>query len=166
VVIGVTGHRQLEDAAAWLWVEEALRTALAEAPRPLIGISSLATGADQLFATLLLEQGGELRVLVPFPTYEETFAPGSDRERYRELLARAASVETLPARDTAEESYLAAGQRIADLSDRMIAVWDGKKAAGLGGTGDIVQYARNVGKDVLHINPIRREVVPVPTADR
>ncbi|HEX3530979.1 MAG TPA: hypothetical protein VH988_28290 [Thermoanaerobaculia bacterium] len=122
-----------------------------------MGISSLAIGADQLFAEVVLRQGGALHAVLPFEGYERTFAAGAARHRYFELLRRAASVETLPARANDEESYLAAGQRIVDLADRMIAVWDGEKAAGLGGTGDIVEYARKVGKEVLHIDPVRRK---------
>ncbi len=159
MIFGVTGHQRLADESAWPWVAQTLRSVLAEASRPLVGVSSLAIGADQLFAELVLEQGGKLRVLLPFPTYEETFSPGADRERYRALLARASTVQTLPAQATAEESYLAAGQRVVDLVERLIAVWDGQAAAGLGGTGDIVQYARKIGKEVLHLDPVRREIV-------
>ena len=37
-------------------------------------------------------------------------------------------------------------------------VWDGEKAEGLGGTGDIVTYARQRGKPVVHIEPITKVV--------
>lgn len=43
-----------------------------------------------------------------------------------------AEVEVLDARAGDEESFLAAGQRVADLADVMIAVWDGAPAKGLG----------------------------------
>lgn len=157
MIVGVTGHQRLDDESAWTWVEEAVRAILAALPRPLAGLSSLAIGADQIFARLVLEQGGELRAVLPFPAYVETFEPGDDRDRYQALLARAASVEVLPARASAEESYLKAGQRVVRLADRMIAVWNGRKAAGPGGTGDIVRYALGIGKEVLHVDPVRRE---------
>lgn len=157
--IGVTGHRQLFDDS---WVKEAITASLSEVPSSCMGISSLAIGADQLFAEIVLHQGGTLHVVLPFEDYERTFDAGASRDRYFELLRCATSVETLSARENDEESYLAAGQHIVDLADRMIAVWDGEKAAGLGGTGDIVQYARAARKEVLHIDPVLRKVRVLP----
>jgi hypothetical protein len=139
-------------------VADAIRAALSPIEAPWVGISSLAVGADQLFASLALELGGELRVVLPFPTYAETFAPGKDLDGYRDLLARARAIEVLPATASREQSYLAAGQRVVDLSDWMIAVWNGKQAAGLGGTGDIVRYAVEGDKRVLHIDPTTKGV--------
>ena len=34
----------------------------------------------------------------------------------------------------------------------MIFVWDGKPAAGIGGTGDVVDYARALGKPLIVID--------------
>jgi hypothetical protein len=38
-------------------------------------------------------------------------------------------------------------------SDRLLAVWDGKPAQGLGGTGDIVAYAKSRGLPTTVIWP-------------
>ena len=46
--------------------------------------------------------------------------------------------------------FLRAGRRVVDLSDRLFAVWDGEKARGVGGTAEIVDYARASGKPVTH----------------
>ncbi|HTG35663.1 MAG TPA: hypothetical protein VLB76_22300 [Thermoanaerobaculia bacterium] len=158
MILGITGHQKLQDFEAWNWVTAVLQSILAEVASPLIGFSSLAIGADQLFAELVLEHGGELRVILPFATYEKTLNPGRDLETYRTLLNRAAAIEILSECSTKEESYLVAGQRVVDLAERMVAVWNGKEAVGLGGTGDVVRYALTSGKDVFHINPISREV--------
>jgi len=156
--IGITGHQRLPEQEPWNWVEEVIRATLIQAPGPLVGISSLALGADQIFAALVLEQGGELRAILPFPSYLETFPEGPDRERYSELLARSASVQVLPALATVEESYFAAGRRVVEASDRMIAVWNGREAAGLGGTADVVRYALRMGREVLHLDPTTKEI--------
>ncbi len=42
------------------------------------------------------------------------------------------------------------------MADLMVAVWNGRPAAGLGGTADIVKYALNSGKPVLHLDPESR----------
>jgi hypothetical protein len=158
MILGITGHQKLHDAGAWPWVRTALGSELERTAAPLVGYSSLAVGADQLFAELVLKLGGELRVVLPFAGYEEILSPGSDLDRYQELLGRAARIEELPALATRQESYMAAGQRVVDRAERVIAVWNGKEAAGLGGTGDVVRYALATGKDVLHINPVSRAV--------
>jgi len=53
------------------------------------------------------------------------------------------SVETLSFDEPSEEAYLAAGCRVVDMSDVLLAVWDGQPARGKGGTGNIVEYARS-----------------------
>jgi hypothetical protein len=125
--------------------------------RPFVGLSSLAIGADQLFAKVVLERGGQLVAIVPFAGYRQCFSP-EDVHQYDALLARATDVETLVGRGSDQESYLAAGMRVVQRSDAMIAVWDGQPAAGVGGTADIVQYARAVGRPLSIVDPIRRIV--------
>lgn len=44
------------------------------------------------------------------------------------------------------------------MSDFIIAVWNGKEARGLGGTGDIVKYANQTLKEVIHIDPIKKDI--------
>ena len=124
---------------------------------PVIGISSLAAGADQLFADVVLDQGGELRVILPFEHYADEFTDPEARREYEALLSRAREVVVLPMQSTKEASYLAAGQRVAADAELLIAVWDGDPARGLGGTADIVQHALAIGRPVLHLNPISFE---------
>ena len=52
-----------------------------------------------------------------------------------------------------EDCYLAAGHRVVELSDLMLAVWDGSPAKGKGGTADVVAYAVRRGVPLFHINP-------------
>src|ERR1017187_8417436 len=73
VRFGISGHQELTSPEGWHEVEQGLRRILADATPPLIGVSSLAAGADQLFARLLLQLGGDLTVVLPFVGYERTF---------------------------------------------------------------------------------------------
>lgn len=155
--IGITGHQRLNDDRAWSWVKQAIGGLLDEQPRPVVGVTSLAAGADQVFARLILELGGDLYVVVPFAGYERSFQEQHGREEYKRLLGRATEFETLPPQATDEESYFAAGKRVVDLSEVMLAVWNGEEAAGLGGTGDVVAYALAHRTRVIHINPVTRE---------
>lgn len=154
--IGITGHQRLKERSAWEWVQQEIDSLLAERQSPLSGISALAAGADQLFANAILKHGGSLEAVIPFPSYETVFVADRDREEFKRLLGLATSAETLETQGSDEEAYLAAGKRVVDVSDLVVAVWDGKPAAGLGGTGDVVKYAAQQGKKIIHLNPITR----------
>lgn len=156
--VGITGHQRLAEPARWAWVERELNCLLPTMAPPLVGVTSLAAGADQLFAEAILRHGGSLEVVIPFPGYESTFAEGRDGERYVQLLRHASRTEVLGKHGSDEEAYLASGQRMVDLSELLIAVWDGLPAAGLGGTEDVVSYAVRRGKKTIHLNPITQEV--------
>ena len=156
--IGITGHQRLSSPADWQWVEEAIESVLSSLPRDLTGFTSLAIGADQLFAELILRRGGFLTVIVPFAEYETKFAEGPDRDGYNKLLVQANTVEVLKAAGSNREAYFKAGKQVVNRSELLIAVWDGKPAAGLGGTADVVVYARQCGTPILHIDPMSRVV--------
>lgn len=154
--VGITGHQRLGDSARREWVQQEMDHLIATLQKPLIGISSLAAGADQLFATAILKHGGSLEVVIPFAAYESVFDSDRDREEFNRLLSAAASTETLEKYGSDEEAFFAAGKRVVDLSDLLIAVWNGKPAAGVGGTGDVVEYALEQQKQIIHLDVIRR----------
>jgi hypothetical protein len=156
---GITGHRKLDQPAAWDWVRAELRAALRKMPPPLTGITSLAAGADQLFAEMVLELGGAIEAVIPFEAYEETFDSPADLDAYRRLKSRAARREVLHAPEGREQAYLAAGERVVELSELLVAVWDGKPARGTGGTAEIVRHALATHRPVLHFNPVSREIL-------
>jgi hypothetical protein len=156
--VGVTGHQRLEQPANWGWVRRELDRLLPALAPPLVGVTSLAVGADQLFADAVLRHGGSLEVVVPFAGYEFTFSEGESRRAYGQLLRRAARREVLEKRGSEEEAYFAAGKRMVELSELLIAVWDGLPATGLGGTGDVVGYAVRQGKKTIHLNPVTHQI--------
>lgn len=140
--VGVTGHQNVPPQALE-YVTRGINDVLDRVKDELVGVSSLAAGADQLFASLLLERGGRLEVVLPCRRYEKTFSQPEDFMRVQSFLERAASVETLTFEEPSEEAYLAAGCRVVDLSEMLVAVWDGQPARGKGGTADIVAYAQS-----------------------
>ncbi|WP_028933456.1 hypothetical protein [Pseudonocardia spinosispora] len=60
--IGITGHHDLTPGTATL-VAEALRTVLAGIRRPIVGVTCLARGAEEVFARVVVELGGEIEVV-------------------------------------------------------------------------------------------------------
>jgi hypothetical protein len=155
--VGVTGHQRLDDPEGWQWVADVMRHELAQLPVPLTAVTSLAIGADQLLARLVLDRGGTVYAVLPFAGIERSFSP-SDLPAYRELVSRS-SIEVLQTLGSDEDAYLAAGKRVVDDSDIVFAVWNGRPAKGKGGTADVVAYAKQRGRPVLHINPVTRRVI-------
>ncbi|WP_030855257.1 hypothetical protein [Streptomyces sp. NRRL F-4474] len=145
--IGVTGHRSIPDSVLG-HVESGLRAVLGGHEGPLEAFSSLADGADQLFAAIALECGADLTVVIPSEDYEESFEGAEALDRYRSLRLRAAQEIRMDFARSTDEAYYAAGAYIADSCDRLVAVWDGRPARGHGGTAEIVAYARALGKPV------------------
>lgn len=144
--IGITGHRSIPGPA--------LPSVRAEMCRQLSGdgdleaVSSLAAGADQLFAEIALDSGVPVTAVIPGMDYEAHLGDEETRAGYRRILKSCARRVDMPAEPTHEEAYLAAGRWIVDHCDRLVAVWDGRPARGVGGTGDVVAYARRTGVPV------------------
>ena len=150
--IGVTGH-QLLPPQALEYITQGISGVLDGVREDLVGISSLAIGADQLFASLVLQRGGRLEIVLPSQGYEKTFSTPEDLKNFHALLARAAKVETLSFEEPSDEAYLRAGSRVVDLSQVLVAIWDGQPAKSKGGTADIVEYAKSRGKRLQLVWP-------------
>ncbi|GAB4086423.1 hypothetical protein GCM10028784_30530 [Myceligenerans cantabricum] len=155
--VAFTGHRGLPDDVVPL-VDSALRQVLARYDSELVGISSLADGADTLFARAVLDAGGRLPAVIPAINYREAL-PAEHRPVLDDLLAHATDVVHLDYPDSTSESHMPAAERMLDDADELIAVWDGKPARGYGGTADIVTEARrrNVPVEVLWPEGARRD---------
>lgn len=150
-IVGFTGHQTLSDKTVEL-VRAELVARLAELG-PIAGVTSLAAGADQIFAECVLSLGGELLVVVPSHRYESSFASDEALETFRRLLAVSSESSVLDHDEPDETAFWDAGKRVVDQSEQLLAVWDGQDAAGLGGTADVVRYAIAQGRDVVVIWP-------------
>jgi hypothetical protein len=122
-------------------------------PGKWTGVSSLASGADQLFAKIVVRMGAELHAVIPCAKYESTFFDKRALNQYHKLLQHAGKVEVLNHKDPSQSAFLHAGHRVVDLSQMVVAVWDGLNARGKGGTADIVRYAQEQAKEVVVVWP-------------
>ena len=150
-VVGFTGHRQLSDPqATGRAIADALESLRSEAPGDWIGLSSVATGSDQVFVAQVLERGLSWEAILPLPRAEfrADFAPAEWSEVER-LLAHAGHVRVINENGSREDGYLDCGMETVNGADVLIALWDGQPARGRGGTADVVEYAISVGKPVL-----------------
>ena len=168
--LGITGHRpnrlpedvalvreQLSHVLQRIHDELVALAAKGEfAPEPplLRVVDSLALGADVIAAEAALDQGLELDACLPFERaeYVRDFAEAAERDYFDVLLGQASRVIELPGSRAAENAaYEAVGLTMLSLSDFIIAVWDGQRAAGPGGTAEIVARAVEDNVAVIHI---------------
>ena len=179
VRIGVTGHRKLENPAELSQRVSAIlaggyreaftpraRADLAAAratPTVFTVISPLAEGADRLVARVVLEHPASLlEVLLPFPSqdYEKDFTSDDSRLEFATFLEKAHRVTVLEAPPPADPSPASAvggrfgrvGERVVEECDLLIALWDGERSRGRGGTAEIVELAVARGKPVFVVS--------------
>jgi hypothetical protein len=157
LVVGITSHRHIA-ASDVEPVRQRLRDFFAllkqEYPTlPLVALSALAEGGDQLFAIEALDAGSRLVVPLPLPRdmYVEDFADPAVRNQFDALYQRAdvirlpllksQSREALEVQGEARDrQYAKAGVFIASHAHILVSIWDGKDSARLGGTAQIVKY--------------------------
>ena len=162
-VVGFSGHRQLADpSAAAGAITAALETLRRDVPGEWIGLSSIATGSDQLFVRQLLNLRLSWHAILPLPRaeFQKDFAPADWSEAER-MLAQAEHLRVINSHGPREDAYLDCGLETVDGADVLIAFWDGQPAHGKGGTADVVEYAISTGKPVLILDAetlaLRRE---------
>ena len=154
--VGVTGHRAFDDAqGATQRIREGLRRLLEVAGNGGDGtqarievITSLAEGADRLVASEALTlPGTTLSVVLPFPIddYAREFETQESKAEYAQFLDRSQTVEVMPPTPTREAGYELQGRWVADHSDVLVAVWDGRASRRQGGTAQTVTYAAERG---------------------
>jgi hypothetical protein len=119
-------------------------------------VSSLAEGSDRIVAEAGLAAGFDLEVVLPLgrAEYVHDFETQESRARLEQMLARASAVFELAG--TADErpcAYEAAGFVMLANIDLLIAIWDGEKPAGIGGTAQIVSRAIADGVPIVWIDP-------------
>ena len=152
IVIGVTGHREIPSSGIVISrIGEAIRRIrellppLYHTPIAFTALSSLAEGADRFLAAEILKiPHSRLKAVLPLESddYLRDFKSRESKDEFRRLLGEAEEIKTLPRVPERSEAYRRAGRYIVDHCDVLIAVWDGEKGRGRGGTGDIVQYAK------------------------
>ncbi len=150
--IAVTGHMDLSPPTETL-VDAAIRELLTGEQNGLTGITCLARGADQVFARIILDLGGTLIVVLPSPNYREQKVKPDNCAAFDELLAKAADVRHMPFAEANRQAYEAANTALLTMADRLVAVWDGQPRKDQGGTGAVVEQARQLGKPVHVIWP-------------
>lgn len=156
IYIGVTGHRFLAEKDKLInSIDSALKTIkITYRNQNFTIISPLAEGADRLVAVEALKIL-KARLFVPLPMpesdYLKDFKTNESKEEFLILLKKAYKKNILPKTTTREDSYDQVGNYILDNCDILLAIWDGKKEQGIGGTASIVKKTRLLLKPVIII---------------
>ena len=157
LVIGVTSHRNIP-AHEVEPIRRRVREFFAQLQRdfpslPLVVLSALAEGGDQLIAKEALAAGAQLIVPLPLPPalYVNDFRDRPTQATFEALCARGEVVELplLPENSSLgirspglqrDRQYGQSGVFIARQCHVLLTVWDGKNSDKLGGTAQVVQY--------------------------
>lgn len=174
LAVGVTGHRNLGADVDTRALRAALDSVFARlsdglktvsdrehaffssaAPR-LRTICMAAEGADLLGAQAARAAGSELACVLPFEfeEYRNDFSSPDAASAALSVVEQAQVRFVLPgSRDEGARCYERANDIILAKSDLLVAVWNGKRAAGRAGTGDVVQAAISRRIPVIVIAP-------------
>jgi hypothetical protein len=133
--------------------------------RQITLLSGVAEGADRLAAFVALGRGWKLQSILAFrrARFEDDFPTAFAVGEFRALLEASDRVLE-PKGDArlskpAEEAYHAVGQRLLEQSDVLIAIWDGQRSRGKGGTVDVLEEALDRGIPVIWVHA--RKAQPV-----
>lgn len=157
MLIGITGHRSLHEAdlpGLRARVRHFFSQLQERHPQlPLVVLSALAEGGDQLATQVALDMG--LPVISPLPlavdSYREDFARPGPRMCLEQQL-RQAEVLVLPLHEGADaeaigrpgparnQQYADAGMFVSSHCHILLALWDGGSSAAIGGTSPLVGF--------------------------
>ncbi len=157
MIVGITGHMNLKERGVYKWVRQELSCWLYRHEVEL-GLTCLAPGTDQIFAVLCYHQHIPFRFIQPCENYLSAFQQ-KDQEQIIFLAQKATATVVLPIKEVSEQAYLEGGIEMVNQCDCLIAVWDGFPARGLGGTGDIVTYAAQKAKPIIHLDITEQKTV-------
>ena len=157
LVVGVTGHRSLRPSDLPILehqVRDVLRDLQTRYPRlPLVVVSPLAAGSDQLVARIALEM--RIRVIAPLPMpvalYRDDFPSDEARAEFERQcgqveahvlpLSHGNSVASISIPGSArDKQYAEAGTFTSNHCHFLLALWDGEPSDQLGGTAQIVRF--------------------------
>jgi hypothetical protein len=154
LAVGFTGHRKVPYETK---SRQVIRDFLAKQKEShhgvMYGISSAAAGGDQLFAESCIELNIPLRILLPRPA--EQFRADFDEaswQRTVRIMENAISVEVTGKYEDRNEQYYDCGIQTVAESQLLVTLWDGQPSRGIGGTQEIVSYARKTGHPIAWIH--------------
>jgi uncharacterized phage-like protein YoqJ len=152
ITIGITGHRDIVQTEQLKQDLKEFFINLYNKKKETKLLSPLADGADRLVADIYLEVfKDKAHLIVPMPFNQERYIEDFDNKSQKKFLEYLQIAdEVFEVKNRQGCNYKSVGVFVADKSDVLLALWDGTFNAKSGGTGDIVAYARDEEKKILH----------------
>jgi uncharacterized phage-like protein YoqJ len=154
MILGITGHRYKDIGGNVLpnptynfvcsQIEKQFRDL-----KPEKIITGMALGADLFAASIANKLQIPFIAAIPFADQEACWKD-SDKKIYHKLIDKASEVLIISEGGFANYKYQIRNQYIVDNSDKLLAIWNGTKS----GTGNCVEYAKKMKKEILIINPL------------
>jgi uncharacterized phage-like protein YoqJ len=111
-------------------------------------ISGMALGIDTLFANIAIE--GNMKLICAIPCIgQESRWPQKSKDKYNEILSKAYEIVRVTTDEYTHSCMQKRNKWMVNNCDILIAVWDGTP----GGTANCVNYAMDVGKHIIRIDP-------------
>ena len=154
MTIAVTGHRDIViDETLLLQLDDFFRK-MSKKHEHITLLSALADGADQCVAESVLKYEN-IDLKVPLPLTQKLYLETIDNKENFYTLAKSAK-ETFEVPKACENPYENLGHYLVDNSNVLLALWDGDYNGKLGGTGEVVTYANELNKSIIHIDVNRQ----------
>src|ERR1700686_4438738 len=154
LAIGFTEHRHLPDETkSRAVIRKILLEWIDKVQGVVYGVTSAASGGDLLFAETCIELNLPIRIFLPVPKekFREDF-DDSSWDRAEGVFQKALSVEVTGAGEKLTERYYECGIETVQQCQLLIALWDGEPSQGLGGTADMVHFAKEQARPVIWIH--------------
>jgi uncharacterized phage-like protein YoqJ len=153
MIVAFTGHRPDKLGGykvpndTYIRVCQKIDTTLKEF-KPEKVITGMALGIDQWAASIAHKLHIPFLAAIPFEGQENAW-PEASKKTYRLLRKLAAEEMIVSAGGYSADKMQVRNIWMVDNCTKLIAVWDGTK----GGTGNCVEYAKSVKRDIYYIDP-------------
>ena len=153
MIIAFTGHRPDKLGGfklpnpTYIKVCQKIESALLEF-KPEKVITGMALGVDQWAAMIAYKLKIPYLAAIPFVNQEGVW-PEASKRVYNILRQRASEEVIISSGGYAANKMQIRNEFMCNACDKLIAVWDGSQ----GGTGNCVEYAKSINKDIFYINP-------------
>ncbi len=149
MIVAVSGHRDVIITPSIRQELQGFFDGLAQHHSTIVLLDALADGADQCVAEIALKYDN-ITLEVPLPLEKKRYLESiEDQVRFSSLYARAQKRYLIPTRY--DHPYENLGRYLVDRADMLLVLWDGSYNDKIGGTGEVIRYARTLEKPIVHI---------------
>lgn len=152
ITIGITGHRDIVETEELKQKIKQVFNNMYHQNKEVKLLSPLADGADRFVASIYLKIFKEKSYLiVPMPFHKERYMEDFNSKSKTEFLNYLKVAKSVIEVENMQGcNYRSLGIYVSDECNVLLALWDGTLNKKSGGTGDIVSYAKETGKEVIH----------------